>query len=290
MGKGNRNRDKRKTEKNYPIKEIIYTDEIQLNSVLAQLDEGLMTALELTNQALSGKSTANTTTGTLGVNGGVGIINGKGDLAGTKSLSETENNMSQQVIKTIYNDYAINVLEARLGAKLKRFRIATEGSFVKHTSSFKLFNPKSVNESFRNLSKLMPFIDPNYANEDVSDFNLGIEVLSSVNKLAGGNCIFSFGDKEAIAIASNDNFRRTFGQLQAIQARNSNLTILGIVENIVTRDILSFEDTPDDLSDPDELSEFINSFTSKFNFLVLQQLGFIKPGTKIVHPIAIYFE
>ena len=59
MGKGNRNRDKRKTEKNYPIKEIIYTDEIQLNSLLAQLDEGLIIKRAQTSDFNQGSSPLN---------------------------------------------------------------------------------------------------------------------------------------------------------------------------------------------------------------------------------------
>lgn len=299
MGKGNRNRDKRKTEKNYPIKEIIYTDEIQLNSLLAQLDEGLMTALELTNQALSGKGKTATTSGDLGINGGIGILNGNSSLSGTKSSSETEHNMSQQVVKTIYNDYAINVLEERLGTKLKRLSVALEGNLVKYTAPFKLFNPQAMENMMDNFKGIMPYLDLSNELEELEEFDSGIELLSFATKLTSGDCIFSFGDGKAIAIAPIDNFRRTIGQLQAIQASKSKLTILGLVETIVNDDLLSFDNnsstnnysgTDSDLVDTKFLAEFINTFAPKINFLILFLLGFIKPGAKIIHPIAIYFE
>ncbi|MBL1056994.1 hypothetical protein JEM51_11370 [Ligilactobacillus agilis] len=299
MGKGNRNRDKRKTEKNYPIKEIIYTDEIQLNSLLAQLDEGLMTALELTNQALSGKGKTATTSGDLGINGGIGILNGNSSLSGTKSLSETEHNMSQQVVKTIYNDYAINVLEERLGTKLKRLSVALEGNLVKYTAPFKLFNPQAMENMMDNFKGIMPYLDLSNELEALEEFDSGIELLSFATKLTSGDCIFSFGDGKAIAIAPIDNFRRTIGQLQAIQASKSKLTILGLVETIVNDDLLSFDNnsstnnysgTDSDSVDTKFLAEFINTFAPKINFLILFLLGFIKPGAKIIHPIAIYFE
>ncbi|WP_432739079.1 DUF6414 family protein [Ligilactobacillus agilis] len=299
MGKGNRNRDKRKTEKNYPIKEIIYTDEIQLNSLLAQLDEGLMTALELTNQALSGKGKTATTSGDLGINGGIGILNGNSSLSGTKSSSETEHNMSQQVVKTIYNDYAINVLEERLGTKLKRLSVALEGNLVKYTAPFKLFNPQAMENMMDNFKGIMPYLDLSNELEELKEFDSGIELLSFATKLTSGDCIFSFGDGKAIAIAPIDNFRRTIGQLQAIQASKSKLTILGLVETIVNDDLLSFDNnsstnnysgTDSDSVDTKFLAEFINTFAPKINFLILFLLGFIKPGAKIIHPIAIYFE
>ncbi|MCL8203804.1 hypothetical protein M5361_00920 [Ligilactobacillus agilis] len=299
MGKGNRNRDKRKTEKNYPIKEIIYTDEIQLNSLLAQLDEGLMTALELTNQALSGKGKTATTSGDLGINGGIGILNGNSSLSGTKSSSETEHNMSQQVVKTIYNDYAINVLEERLGTKLKRLSVALEGNLVKYTAPFKLFNPQAMENTMDNFKGIMPYLDLSNELEELEEFDSGIELLSFATKLTSGDCIFSFGDGKAIAIAPIDNFRRTIGQLQAIQASKSKLTILGLVETIVNDDLLSFDNnsstnnysgTDSDSVDTKFLAEFINTFAPKINFLILFLLGFIKPGAKIIHPIAIYFE
>ncbi len=299
MGKGNRNRDKRKTEKNYPIKEIIYTDEIQLNSLLAQLDEGLMTALELTNQALSGKGKTATTSGDLGINGGIGILNGNSSLSGTKSSSETEHNMSQQVVKTIYNDYAINVLEERLGTKLKRLSVALEGNLVKYTAPFKLFNPQAMENMMDNFKGIMPYLDLSNGLEELEEFDSGIELLSFATKLTSGDCIFSFGDGKAIAIAPIDNFRRTIGQLQAIQASKSKLTILGLVETIVNDDLLSFDNnsstnnysgTDSDSVDTKFLAEFINTFAPKINFLILFLLGFIKPGAKIIHPIAIYFE
>ncbi|GET06776.1 hypothetical protein SY212_18060 [Ligilactobacillus agilis] len=299
MGKGNRNRDKRKTEKNYPIKEIIYTDEIQLNSLLAQLDEGLMTALELTNQALSGKGKTATTSGDLGINGGIGILNGNSSLSGTKSSSETEHNMSQQVVKTIYNDYAINVLEERLGTKLKRLSVALEGNLVKYTAPFKLFNPQAMENMMDNFKGIMPYLDLSNELEELEEFDSGIELLSFATKLTSGDCIFSFGDGKAIAIAPIDNFRRTIGQLQAIQASKSKLTILGLVETIVNDDLLSFDNnsstnnysgTDSDSVDTKFLAEFINTFAPKINFLILFLLGFIKPGAKIIHPIAIYFE
>lgn len=258
-----------------------------------------MTALELTNQALSGKGKTATTSGDLGINGGIGILNGNSSLSGTKSSSETEHNMSQQVVKTIYNDYAINVLEERLGTKLKRLSVALEGNLVKYTAPFKLFNPQAMENMMDNFKGIMPYLDLSNELEELEEFDSGIELLSFATKLTSGDCIFSFGDGKAIAIAPIDNFRRTIGQLQAIQASKSKLTILGLVETIVNDDLLSFDNnsstnnysgTDSDSVDTKFLAEFINTFAPKINFLILFLLGFIKPGAKIIHPIAIYFE
>ena len=71
------------------------------------------------------------------------------------------------------------------------------------------------------------------------------------------------------------------------------------METIVNDDLLSFDNnsstnnysgTDSDSVDTKFLAEFINTFAPKINFLILFLLGFIKPGAKIIHPIAIYFE
>ena len=53
MNKSNKNRKNKRNVNRNKIKEVIYVDEPALNSILSQLDGGLSTAIELTNQILS---------------------------------------------------------------------------------------------------------------------------------------------------------------------------------------------------------------------------------------------
>ncbi|ATP34754.1 DUF6414 family protein [Ligilactobacillus salivarius] len=114
MSKGNRNRKNKRNINRNKIKEVIYVDEPALNSILSQLDGGLSTAIELTNQILSGNqeqhSNSNNTGGSLGFSGSSVAHN----TNKSNAITQIQQEMSQEIIKTIYNDHAINIVQEKL--------------------------------------------------------------------------------------------------------------------------------------------------------------------------------
>lgn len=144
MSKGNRNRKNKRNINRNKIKEVIYVDEPALNSILSQLDGGLSTAIELTNQILSGNqeqhSNSNNTGGSLGFSGSSVAHN----TNKSNAITQIQQEMSQEIIKTIYNDHAINIVQEKLLEKdnLVLSDKAKNGDITKVKGEFVFFNPE----------------------------------------------------------------------------------------------------------------------------------------------------
>ncbi|QLL77743.1 hypothetical protein GTO87_05970 [Ligilactobacillus saerimneri] len=298
MGKGARNRELKQKNK-FNVKDMIYVDEITLNSVLAQLDNGLLSAIELTTQTISGidssKGKTEKTNGELSANG----LFAKGSLTGEKGhnslLTDIERNMSQKVMKTVYNDHAINILEKKLRNidKIKHISSSNEGDFIKVSSKFELFNPESLEKIISLLTSNEPLFEKMFGiDSEAENIKLGLKLVSHLDENFINGTFINLTEKNTMVITNKESYRINDAQLQTIQLRKSKITVLGIVESIVSSDMLGFDmdKSLDSMDDRGIMSFFTQNFSNKFNLFILENLGLVKAGTKFIKPIAIYFE
>ena len=281
MSKGNRNRKNKRNINRNKIKEVIYVDEPALNSILSQLDGGLSTAIELTNQILSGNqeqhSNSNNTGGSLGFSGSSVAHN----TNKSNAITQIQQEMSQEIIKTIYNDHAINIVQEKLLEKdnLVLSDKAKNGDITKVKGEFVFFNPSDllITINFMIENKELLDIEDNGFAKVVPFFEFIESSLANTN-------IIVFPSKKSVIISKNENFRITEAQLKMIQARESKMTVLGTTEKILTYDDFS-------LDPGDNETEFMTyKASSKLINFMLKELEILDINSKIIFPIAIYFE
>lgn len=131
------------------IREYIYIDTTELNSILAQCDEGLNTLTRRVEQHKEdvGNGTQETTTDKEGIAGGIpGIVQGQATINNASGLStqNTISDMSQDAVETVYNDFGVELLEQNLSDGIKKYETAEIGGFVKLTGKFDIYDFESL--------------------------------------------------------------------------------------------------------------------------------------------------
>lgn len=279
------------------IKEFLYVDEIELNSILAQLESGLPTVLHDMQEALSANNESIKKSKTSKFTGGlnVGVTgNASYENNNSKTQSDIQQNLSQQAIDTVYNDYAVNVILKKLESNqlLRTNSHQDVGRFVDIASPFKIFNFQSMHSLLhnQNLSKMV-------ANQDSEiDENELKEQLGAITAMSSMADIYSevlkhtdlISVNNAVVFAESKNFRMNSVQRKMLALRETKIHIFGIVESVVSEkdlDITELDSSGEDLS---ALSEFYN----RTNFFLISLLGkdIIKKNDRLIKPIAIYFE
>ncbi|MFT8610952.1 MAG: hypothetical protein ABF690_15285 [Liquorilactobacillus nagelii] len=290
MGKGNRNREERKSSVESPnLKEIIYIDETELNSILAQIQGGLTTLIQAVKQVTEGSSNTSTETKMSGIGLGIPKV-ANGDLR--KQNSDSNNNMQQQMtqsaISTVYNDYALQIVEKSLEKSnlIVERNSSKAGNILKLNSYFKIYNFNEISEALSSDSlggMLASFGDSSPESQEGFDSaKLMMNVFNAFEK--GINLISLNG---AAVFAKKACFRMNSSQLQMLQNRDSKITVLGVVESIITPGISSINDFADAASKD---IKAIGKFTATMNLAMLTQFGLAKENDRLIKPIAIYFE
>lgn len=139
------------TEEKY-LREYIYIDTVEINSLLAQMHEGLETAIKKTNNFSNTATEGHTFSADVNAKGNVGfskIINGGGSLGGgvKKNSTSAATNGIQDSIETIYSDYSVEVLESELS---ENNLLSTDtnhvhyGQIIKIESNFDFIDFKSL--------------------------------------------------------------------------------------------------------------------------------------------------
>lgn len=278
--------------KRKPIKEFIYVDDIELNSVLAQFEDGIPQVIKSVQQSTlsvgetdsKGKKKSLQGGVNLGIESGVDFEN-----SNSRETSEVNGNMTQQAIVTIYSDYAINIVEKRLNSSqlLKMTSKQEDGAFIQLQSSFKLLDLNALDKFWSSGAILpsMKFAD-NF-DENNEDWKLGIEALRAIPALLNS----AFPDtifiklKNSLIYAENKNFRLNSAQLQTLTHTTRKITVLGKVESKLSENDINIAnfDIGDSLENLGETMPALGLyFLSNF-------LG-VKKDDRLIKPIAIYFE
>ncbi|STD25465.1 DUF6414 family protein [Enterococcus mundtii] len=141
------------------MKDYIYLDMNLANSYLAQIDKGILKkivngeVLGSTNQENGGDTISSEGGGSLGI---PGVISGNGKMTKTEfdTFSTISSKNSSELIETVLDDYAIDLLINKLREKklIESLQNASEGDFVLINVPFKFYDfefmHKSLNENF----------------------------------------------------------------------------------------------------------------------------------------------
>ncbi|RHW52651.1 DUF6414 family protein [Lactobacillus bombicola] len=291
MGRQSRRREKRNSIKS--IKEYVYIDETEMNSVLAQLKDGIPRVISSVNQMSNEEAIENSKSNTGSVDSGFNIgIKGKVGYQkqNNSGTSSTESRMSQTAIETVYNDYAINIIEEELkkAELLKESANLSAGSFVKLTqkfsiSDFNLMKQFTGNTSIANLI------------EDESDKDGFNTFRDSAIALQGLFPDTIFVKLNSSLILGNENdFRYSKPQLEATNFSDRKITVIGRVESVLTKEVIEQISSPfseiSDIPTDNESMEIMGKIMPLFSMYFLQALFNMKEEDRIIKPLAMYFE
>lgn len=285
-------------DKNY--KEIIFLNETELYSALAQLNKGYIDSLidKSSNNYKSGES--DTSAGTAGIEGGIPTVM-KGAYKDTNShTSSSEDSESYGKDRNVVlNDYNLsNLIESlRNNNMLKILSASNEGDFVLFTSDFSLtdfkFSSKvlgaehgsGINSDVKNMMKSTD----SWSKEAEDNFKAIAHFMKFGNLMTQGNVLIRMNG--ATILASNSHFRMNNGELQSIAYTSRKLTVLGIVEaktnevsiNSITSKLSESKPDINDLS-------MIGSIVPSLSEMTFYASGLLKSGDRFIKPIALFFN
>lgn len=269
-------------------KEFIYIDNIEVNSILAQLDNGLPQLIHDLHQVISGSETQNSKTKSHKETAEAKAILGAAyqhESRSKEAQTSSDSTMDQRAIDTIYSDYAVNIIQKRLESEqlLNSSLNIPDGSYTKIQSSFRLndFERMATTLSLSNpIFKSMADADEN---EDDDDDNSIEKAAQSFNLMFPDTSLISlFG---AAVFAENKNFRMSPAQRLMLPKRNSKITVLGIVEGSLSSSDINIDEDYDEESESN-----ISDFGSQIPMSGLGHFNLIKENDRLIKPIAIYFE
>ena len=286
------------TEQSSTYKEIIYLDEVELNSALAQLQGGLKQSFTASNN--NNQSTKSGDTLSARGEANIGAVIAKAAVgAEWKKESEISNSESVgEAINVVFKDYQLERLIKTLGTHISSgIDNVQEGDFISVSGNFRLLNFTSISEVLdghvlKDLMKQVPVDenDPKKGTQWDKDTEKGFKILKSLSdfcqKLTPDNTLILM-DNAAI-YAEQSNFRTNQGQIGTINGTQRQIHILGIVESFAgsEKNDLNVISTSIGQGNYADLGGFVNSMSES----VLTSLGIIKKGNRLIKPIAIYFE
>lgn len=290
MGKQSKKRNKNTSTKS--IREYVYIDETEMNSILAQFKDGIPKVIRKLNQTTSeaSKTDSEGYKNASGIKGGIPkLAEGKLDAESQTSHQETIGNsdMSQNAIDIVYSDHAIDIIEDELDHDelMHEHAKQSDGTFVKlkqrfSVTDFGLMHDFASSDSFVGLMNdtnhegLLMFKDSAVALRRLFPETIFIKLKSS------------------LVLGNEHNFRYTKSQLQSANFTDRKLTVIGRVEARLTDDltkkVASIFDNDATSSDApiSEVGE-IMPLTSMY---FLQNIFELESEDRIIRPLAMYFE
>lgn len=282
------------------IREYVYIDETEVNSVLAQLKDGIPKVIRKINQTslessqIEGKSNSYSASGKGGfpplaeANGGYQHQNSQQNRVGSSD-------MSQNAIDTVYSDHAIDIIEKELDKMdlMKSHTKQPESKFVKLTQNFTIEDFNLLKEFTTNSGAKKLFNIPGF--EEIEQAAIALQGLFPKTVFVKL--------KSSLVICEEKDFRYNKTQLQTTNFSTRKITVIGRVETIVTKEILgemenpfsklSEEiDNPDNSDkDPDEIAvTLLGQIMPELSMYFLRSLFDLKKDDRIIKPIAMYFK
>lgn len=268
------------------IREYVYIDNIELNSVLAQLKDGIPTVIKKVNQTTSeSKNTIGKENNYRAEGGAKFFLEGQAGYEHGNSLQKLsgKSEMSQSAVDVVYSDYAVDVVEKGLQSEnlLKNHAKQEEGTFVKLTQDFTLLDLELMNEFWANeaLPKLMN------KSGDAEDIYTLRDSLSALRDLYPNTIFLKL--KSSLVIGDESNFRYNKTQLQIMSLSSRKLTVLGRVESISTKNLENDDFIPDfNSNDLTQISQLMPQMQTYF----LKLITGIKKDDRFIKPLALFFE
>ncbi|MEK1368327.1 hypothetical protein HCY98_06860 [Limosilactobacillus fermentum] len=285
------------TEQLQTYKEMIYIDQLELDSALAQINQGLKESIQESNS--SNETVTSTNKKDVTAKGGLSLF-AKVELDGSYSSETGQANGEAigQNVTVVLNDYKVELLIDSLSASqnfdLKRLASsANDGDFVLLDSQFSLLDFNFIQEvldakALKTLMKAIP--DENGTTSWNKNIESGFKLMQSYAAL--GDTFFKdnviIRTNNAIAYSEKNNFRMNSAQLQQISGTTRNVKVLGIVESSLGSDKNNIDVLTQAMKDGGNLSTFGN-VAPALSETIIESSGIAKKGDKLIKPIAVYF-
>lgn len=277
------------------IKEYIYLDNLEVNSILAQFEDGIPKVIEEIKQSTETNTEGTSGKMSTGAKGGFNL-GAKGEMSLSSELgtnnSDTNSEMYQEAISTVYHDYAVNIMTKELD-KAKLLKTTTkqeEGTFVQLTSTFNIIDPISISSRLDDNAVSFMLSQDEDSDEDSinaarNGFNVIMQFGELLNKFFPDSMLVS--TKNALTIAEKNNFRMNESQIKSLVLANRKITVLGKIESIVHEDDLDINQITNKVA---KYPAMFTTLMPRFSFFTLSMLDLIKKEDRLIKPIAIYFE
>jgi hypothetical protein len=298
------------------MKEIIYLDTKLVNSLLAQIDQGLILKqiAEESNSQGTHEETSNQESYSAG--GKLGAPLFSGNVSNTEITADKTalvySSGNRELVETAIDDFSLDLLLDKVKPDIKTIENVTEGEIVKEINdltiydfsmlkntmdidSLEIFLPDIV-EDYRKAEKELKKISQAKKNKHASKIeeikatleNSFIFNVSRINKMSQyvesllSDCsILKIGT--SLCICEQQNTRIPKSSLALLNASKRKATILGIAAAEIETDMefLNFGGSP---------SRILSHGPSMFINMVTNSFDITKEGDRFVRPIAIYFE
>lgn len=298
------------------MKEVIFLDTKLINSILAQLDQGLILKqiVEENTSQSNHEETSSKKSSTLSgkINAAVASASSTNSNEEVDKSALVYSNGNRELVETVINDYSLDLLINKIRDMISDIDECVEGDFIKEEDSFKAYDfsllknamdiksleflvseeKEEFDKATNELSKLkksnpaknqdrIKQLQTLIENSTIYNFERLHKLSSYVESLLSDCTIFKLG--KTLSICEQENIRIPRSSLSLLNNSKRKATIIGIVASDI-EDNTNFDQFTDD---PNQLlahgaSTFINIVTSSFEIT--------KNGDKFVRPIAIYFE
>ena len=298
------------------MKEIIYLDTKLVNSLLAQIDQGLILKqiAEENNSQGTHEETSNQESYSAGGRLGAPLLSG--NVSNTEITADKTalvySSGNRELVETAIDDFSLDLLLDKIKPDIKTIENVTEGEIVKEIDdltiydfsmlkntmdidSLEIFLPDIVDD-YRKAEKELKKISQANKNKHASKIeeikatleNSFIFNVSRINKMSQyvesllSDCsILKIGT--SLCICEQQNTRIPKSSLALLNASKRKATILGIAAAEIETDMefLNFGGSP---------SRILSHGPSMFINMVTNSFDITKEGDRFVRPIAIYFE
>lgn len=284
---------------NYQYKEIIFLNQTELYSALAQLNKGYTDSVVSKSSNDQENSTTNSNDSSAKFGAGIpSVLSGGYQGKKTHTTASSNSESFGKDLNVVLNDYNLNNLISSLDHRnmLTDLEEADEGDFIIHKDTFTLVDFKfssevladrkshGINTDVKNMMKSSDAWDKDIEKifKDLARFmNFG-------NLITQGNILIHMDG--LTMFADDKHFRMNNGELQSISFSSRPINVLGIVEskmdNIDINDISStIAGNGASINNLLSLANIVPSLSE----ITLSSTGLLHNGDCFVKPIAIYF-
>ena len=291
MGRQSRRRQENKKQNcAKSIKEYVYIDETEMNSILAQLKDGIPRVVSSIEQFATEKARTGNKANTYSVSANTTFAKGGYSRQNEAGTSLIDSRMNQTAVETVYNDYAINIIEEELekAGLLQLSAKKAPGTFVKLTQKFSISDFNLMKQFAGNTA-----IDNLIENESDGDgFKSFRDSVVAIQGLFPDTIFIKLNS--SLILGNENDFRYSKPQLEASNFSNRKITIIGRVESILTTEVLEKISSPfskmSGIPTDEESMAIMGKIMPLISMYFLQALFNLHEGDRIIKPLAMYFK
>lgn len=301
------------------MKEIIFLDIKLVNSILAQLDQGLIlkeiseeNSSEVNQDESSNQQTKSTS---FKMNAGVAGTDISSIITEQTKSALVYSRGNRELVETAIDDYSLDILLDKISENIKTVQKSSEGNFVKQIENLDIYDFSLLKKGL-DLDLFAPLLP--------DEFEKYEKIKNELNRLKKGNnnnknknenrikeltaqlnnsmfkhledlyglsnymesllsdcTLMKLGN--VLSICDFKNIRIPKSSLSLLNGSKRNATIIGIVESEIENEI-NFEEVSK------ASNKFLSHGVSMLINIATSSFGITNQGDKLVRPIAIYFD